>query len=43
LEFPDGYDEMPLAIVAEELGVSLSDVAWIVAEGFIEVSYTAPL
>jgi hypothetical protein len=38
LDFPEGYNEVPLAIVAEELGIGLSEIQWIVGEGFVELS-----
>jgi len=39
LDFPESYNEIPLAILASELGVGLSDIQSIVAEGMVEVSY----
>jgi hypothetical protein len=39
LDFPEGYDEVPLAVAAVELDLGLSDMESIVAEGLIEASF----
>jgi len=39
LDYPEGYYEIPLAVAASELGISLTEVVGIVREGLIELSY----
>lgn len=38
LGYPEGFNECPLAIAAQELGLTLSEMQWITSEGLVEVS-----
>lgn len=41
LERPEEYNEIPLAIVAEELGLTLTDILDFVKQGLLEISWEA--
>ena len=42
LDRPEEYNEIPFAIVAEELGISLADVLEISRQGLLEINSEGP-